>query len=94
MSRGSKVVHVRLDDARLKAVQSAIDSANHHTRDVPYDLSAWIRQAIDDKLAHLVRSRRPRTSAKAERIMVSLEDGPIEKVSGAMNSQSADLDVE
>lgn len=58
MSKGNPKVVVRFRQEVLDRIEAAIQSANYNRKDEPYDVSAWIRKAVDDKLAHLERSKR------------------------------------
>lgn len=60
MSRGSKIVPVRIPDELLDEVEVAVSSQNYHTKGEPHTLSGWIRKCIAEKLAHLKRSNKKR----------------------------------
>lgn len=58
MSKGSKVIIVRIGDALDAAVRSAVQKRNDGPNQVRHwTVSEWVRQAIIDKLAHDKRSR-------------------------------------
>lgn len=58
MSKGSKIIPIRMSDMYLDALDAAVRRANRTTRGEPYDRSSWIRKAITEKLDHLLRSSR------------------------------------
>jgi hypothetical protein len=57
MSKGSKIVPVRIPDDLLDEMLKQIDATNLTRKEEPFRVGAWIRQAIQDKLAHNRRSR-------------------------------------
>ena len=57
MSKGSKVVPVRIPDELLAEIESAIESANYHTKGEIYTVSSWIRKQLEMKLHNLRRSK-------------------------------------
>jgi hypothetical protein len=61
MSKGSRIVPVRIPRELEVRILTAIERANHHTKEEPYTLSDWIRKCIEEKLAHLERSNRKKT---------------------------------
>ena len=64
MAKGNPRVILRIAPITLEAIHAAIDGANVNRKDAPYDVSAWIRHAIDEKLQKLARGRAK--SRKAE----------------------------
>lgn len=58
MSKGSKIIPVRIPDELLTDLENAVKSANSTRREMPYTVSAWIRKCVEEKLAHLKRSRK------------------------------------
>lgn len=58
MGRGTTITPLRLSTAMLDRIRAAIDSNNKRRSDEPYDLSMWIRQAIEERLAKLERGRK------------------------------------
>lgn len=60
MSKGSRVVTFRMEEELMTRVDAAIASANLSREDQPYNLSDWLRGAIEAKLAHLSRGKRSR----------------------------------
>lgn len=63
MSKGSKIIPIRLSDLYLAALDRAIVSANKRVKGEPYDRSSWIRKALTEKLDHL--ARRPKRKPKS-----------------------------
>lgn len=57
MSKGSKIVPVRISDDLYQAMESAIDSRNKATQEEPFNVSDFIRYCIRYKLAHTERGR-------------------------------------
>jgi hypothetical protein len=55
MGRGTPITPLRLSEELLGRIREAIDSANERRTDEPYDLTGWIRQAIEEKLKHRKR---------------------------------------
>jgi len=60
--RGSKIVPVRIDDALLSEIQAITARSVLHSPQEPYTVSSWIKKAITEKLDHLKRSGKARTS--------------------------------
>lgn len=58
MSKGNRIVAIRLSADTIEKIDEAIVSANRMRRDAPYDFSSWIRAAIAEKLAHRGRSKK------------------------------------
>jgi hypothetical protein len=58
MSKGSRIVGIRVEADLEAAIETAIASANYHSRIEPHTLSSWIKAAIREKLAHIQRSKR------------------------------------
>jgi len=63
MAKGTPVVPVRISDAKMLEVEAAIRGRNNYAFDTPWTVSDFIRKAIDEKLAHMARSRRSRGRA-------------------------------
>jgi len=60
MSKGSKVVPLRIDQELLNEIEQSVGAANYYTKGEPYTTSSWIRKCIREKLDHLRRSsKRP-----------------------------------
>lgn len=74
MSKGSKVIQLRIPSKMLDVMLLALNQANERRREAPYDMSSWIRACIVEKLAHLARSKkrkdtdRPGTERQADDI--------------------------
>lgn len=58
MSLGTDRYTFRLDKAMMDAVAETIERRNEWTRDVPWDLSEFVRVAIREKLKKMARCRR------------------------------------
>jgi len=57
MSKGSRIVNVRINDELYMRMFKQIEGTNETRKGEPFDVSGFIRQAIEDKLAHNKRSR-------------------------------------
>jgi len=57
MSKGSKIVPVRIPDDLFVRMINQIGTTNERRKEEPFDVSSFIRQAIEDKLDHCSRSR-------------------------------------
>ena len=57
MSKGSKIVNVRVSDELYGEMLAAMDSRNNHTSEQPWNISDFIRYSIRVKLAHIARSK-------------------------------------
>ena len=64
MSKGSPIIPVRIPAELLAAVDAAIARTSLKRREGPWTRSAWILQALRDKLAHMERAARPKRSKK------------------------------
>lgn len=65
MSRGNKIVLVRIDPATLARIEARMKSRNETTREAEWTLSDYIRHCVAADLAHVARakkSRKPRAS--------------------------------
>lgn len=60
MSKGSKIVQVRVPDDLLKRIEEHVSSLQLNARGEPPTVSSYIRKAIEEKLAHRERSRKKR----------------------------------
>ncbi len=58
MSAGSKIIPVRIAEPMEIEIREAMQRANKYRREAEYDMSSWIRAAIQEKLDHLHRGRR------------------------------------
>lgn len=67
MSKGSKIVPVRIDEDLLEQMEQAIESRNAATQEEPFNVSDYIRFCIRTKLAHTARSRSTGRKAAKER---------------------------
>lgn len=63
MSKGSKVVVVRIPAELGTEIDDAIHAANAVTREEPYNRSTWVRKCITDRLKHLARGRGQRNGS-------------------------------
>lgn len=57
MSRGSPRFSIRFPGNLVEEIDQAIDSANLRRARRPYDWTAWVRQAVAEKLRSLARGR-------------------------------------
>lgn len=65
MSRGNKIVPLRLSAETLAAMEARIERRNASTREEPWTVSDYIRHCIARDLAHIERgkkSRKPRAT--------------------------------
>lgn len=60
MSKGSKIVPVRLPAALLELVEIELLTRSTGPKGRPLTLSEWVRSAITEKLKHAKRSRKQR----------------------------------
>lgn len=68
MSKGSKIVPVRISDELYGEMLAAMDSRNNKTQEEPHTVSDFIRYCIRTKLAHAARGRSSgRKAAKAKK---------------------------
>lgn len=58
MSKGTPKHFVRLSDELMLMIEKTIDRRNLHTREEPWDLSAFMRVAFNEKIKKMARSRR------------------------------------
>lgn len=58
MSRGTRITPLRLSDELIARIHAAIASNNKSRREEEYNLTSWIRQAIEERLAKLERGRK------------------------------------
>lgn len=71
MSKGNPIIKLRVSREKLAEIMSAIDSANVSRREEEYHVSSWIRAAIEEKLAHLKRSKRKKEKRQEDEVGVS-----------------------
>ena len=64
-AEGSPRVILRIPQDLLSEMNEVIERRNAVTREEPWDMSAFIRTAIREKIAHVLRSRRPRPRKRA-----------------------------
>lgn len=57
MSHGNPIVKTRIPREMHQEMNDAIAKRNYYTREEPWDVSAFIRKAIREKLDHMRRSR-------------------------------------
>jgi len=57
MSKGSRIVPVRIPDDLFVRMLCQIEATNERRKQEPFDVSSFIRQALEDKLDHCSRSR-------------------------------------
>lgn len=62
MSRGSKIVPVRLPEKLYHAIVEAMESANRTRFEEPYVVSTYVRKCLVEKLEHLERSKKKKSS--------------------------------
>jgi len=75
MSKGSKIVPVRVQESLHKEIVSAVESANLFTRGELYTVSSWIRHQIVVKLKHLKRSSDYQRGKSGATVMVPIAQG-------------------
>lgn len=68
MSKGSKIVPIRIPEDLLEQILVRIASANVQRSEEPYTMSSWIIKCIRDRLDHNTRSRRKRRRKPPEGI--------------------------
>lgn len=56
--RGKRIIPIRLADELVEQIDQAIASNNDRRADAPYDRTAWIIQAIKERLDKLARGRK------------------------------------
>jgi hypothetical protein len=66
MSKGSPIISLRLSPLVLAAVDAAIERGNKYRTAAPWTRTAWIHAAIHEKLAHSIRSNRPKKSRRSK----------------------------
>lgn len=81
MSKGNPKIIIRVSPDTLAKIREAIDSNNVRRGAEPYDLSGWIRQAIEERLAKLERGRKGSgRKVKPAADQVETEPSPVEGV--------------
>lgn len=66
MSKGNPVKGIRFDPLTLAAVEAAISQRNFFSRRKPWDFSAFVHNAIWEKLRKMQRGRAPRKRRRPE----------------------------
>ena len=61
MSKGNPRVVVRFAPEQLAAIREQVAKLNNTSAASPPDLSEFIRRAVQEKLDHYARSRKPRS---------------------------------
>jgi len=64
MSKGSRIIAIRIPDEMFAEIVNAYESANEHKYCMPYGVTTWIRKACQEKLDHLRRSKNRKTAAR------------------------------
>lgn len=59
MAKGSPTITIRLNHLKLAAVQAEIARLNSNPLSAEWTMTAWIHKAIEDRLDHSLRSRKP-----------------------------------
>ena len=60
MSRGSRIIPVRVKPELLAKIQETIKRRNANTSDAPWTMTDFFLAAVQDKLRHLERARHQR----------------------------------
>lgn len=63
MSRGNRIIKVRITAEFAAAIEAQILSRNNHSAEEPWVISDWIRVAMREKLDKMRRCRAPRKRA-------------------------------
>jgi hypothetical protein len=58
MSRGSRIIPLRVKPELLARMQQTIERRNAITREAPWSMTDFVLAAVKDKLLHLDRARR------------------------------------
>jgi len=66
MSKGSKVVPLRIERGLLDEIEKSVASANYYTKGEMYTTSSWIRKCIREKLDKLRRSNERPAKVKVQ----------------------------
>lgn len=66
MSKGHPRITLRVDQEDLEEIGLFLGSHNARTREAPWSVSDFIRAAIAEKIAHLIRSRRKKIPVFAD----------------------------
>lgn len=65
MSKGSKIIHVRVSDEMESAVLHAMAMQNDSSLFTPQDFSSWVRDAIQRRLNDITRKREKRKAKRS-----------------------------
>jgi len=65
MSKGRPIVPVRFGEGTLSSMKRIVEQRNARTRNEPWTMSDFIRVAVEEKIAHMERSRRGRNGRKS-----------------------------
>ena len=60
MSMGTPIVTLRVTEDMQERIEEALASRNARTSDTPWTVSDFIRHAVEERLDHIRRGRRPR----------------------------------
>lgn len=58
MSKGTPVRSIRIGSDLWAVMNEVIGQVNERRKEQPYDVSAFVRAAVRDKIAHIMRSRK------------------------------------
>lgn len=75
MSKGSPRFSMRFPPGLVESIDQAIDSANQRRAARPYDWTAWVRQAVREKLRSLERGRASSKRRQAARLQAAASEG-------------------
>lgn len=75
MTKGNPKLITRVSAALLDEMREAIGRRNARTREEPWDMSAFVRCAIRDKLQHMKRSRRKAGSRRSRSAQAAQSEG-------------------
>lgn len=64
MSKGSRIVLIRIPLELMTKIEKAIVSANASTKAEPYTISSWFRKCVTDKIEHLLRGSKLRNGSQ------------------------------
>lgn len=75
MSKGAPRFSIRFPGNLVEEIDQAIDSANLRRAARPYDWTAWVRQAVREKLRSLARGRASSQRRRAARQRPATQEG-------------------
>jgi hypothetical protein len=58
MGKGNRVLRLRVEPELLQEILRQIEQRNQYTSQEPWDMSAFLRAAVREKLAHMQRARK------------------------------------